>query len=117
MVALATQSGSSLTSAADNALWDLRGAMQNPPDGFAPVAKSLCEAARIADGLRNAMQRPDGRTSAAYLNLFPHLNSVREDGWRAVKEVTQARRLDDPFAFVDEPAADNVVRLPEERKS
>jgi len=86
------------------ALLDLREPMQNPPDGFGPVAKPLLEAARIAKGIRDAMQRPDGRTWAAYLEFFPHLNSVCEDGWRAVKEVTKAPRLDDPFAFVDEPA-------------
>lgn len=93
------------------ALLDLRDAMQNPPDGFAPVAESLMEAARIAKGIRDAMQRADCRTWAAYLEFFPHLNSACEDGWRAVKEVTKARRLDDPFAFVDEPAASNPLDI------
>jgi hypothetical protein len=94
------------------ALLNLRDAMQNPPDGFGPVAKPLLEAARIAKGIRDAMQRPDGRTWAAYLEFFPHLNSVCEDGWRAVKEVTKTRRLDDPFAFVDEPALSLLDRFP-----
>ncbi len=93
------------------ALLDLRDAMQNPPDGFAPVAKPLLEAARIAKGIRVAMQRPDGRTWAAHLEFFPHLNSVYEDGWRAIKEVTKTRRPDDPFAFVDEPAASNPLGI------
>jgi len=94
------------------ALLDLRDAMQNPPDGFAPVAKPLLEAARIAKSIREAMQRPDGRTWAAYLEFFPHLNSVCDDGWQAVKEVTKARRLDDPFAFVDAPAFTLLDRFP-----
>src|SRR5436309_15513782 len=50
------------------------------------------------------MQRPDGRTWAAYLDFFPHLYSVAEAGWRAKKEVTESLRLGDPFAFVDQPA-------------
>ncbi len=86
------------------ALLDLRDAMQNPPDGFATVAKPLLEAARSAKDIRDTLQRPDSRNWAAYLEFFPRLNSVCEDGWRAVKEVTKARRLDDPFAFVDKAA-------------
>jgi hypothetical protein len=87
------------------AVLDLREPMQNPPDGFKPVAKPLVEAARIAKGIRDAMQRPDGRDWAAYREFSPSLISVCENGWEAVKAVTKARRLDDPFAFVDEPAA------------
>jgi hypothetical protein len=94
------------------ALLDLRDAIQNPPEGFGPVAKPLLEASRIAKGIRDAMQRPEGRTWAAYLKFFPHLNSVCQDGWRAVKEVTKARRLDDPFAFVDAPAFSLLDRFP-----
>src|SRR4051812_42107463 len=39
-----------------NALLDLRDEMQNPPDGFAPVAEVLREAAHIAKQIRDVMQ-------------------------------------------------------------
>ena len=84
------------------ALLDLRDAMQSPPDGFGPVAKSLLAAARIARRIRDTMQRPEGPTWAAYLDFFPSLNSVCQDGLQAVDEVRRSRRLDDPLAFVDE---------------
>lgn len=82
---------------------DLQSSMQNPPDGFASVAEQLLEAAHIAKGIRDTMQRPDGQTWATCLGFFPELNSVCEDGWLAINGVMAARRLDDPFAFVDEP--------------
>jgi|GEM_PF-3071927 len=94
------------------AVLELRNAMQNPPDGFAPLTKPLLEAARVAKSKRAAMQRPDGRAWAEYLEFFPDLNSICQDGWEAVKEVTKAGRLDDPFAFVDEPAYSLLDRFP-----
>jgi hypothetical protein len=87
------------------AVLELRDAMQNPPDGFAPVSQALQEAARIARQIRDEMQTAEGRNWAAYLEFFPHLNSVAKSGQDAIKEMTKARRLDDPFAFVDQPAA------------
>ncbi len=94
-----------------SALLELREEIQNPPDGFAAVAVPLLEAARIAKGIRDAMQRPDGRSRAAYRDFFPDLNSVAENGWRAVQSTSKAERLDDPFAFVDEPAAKDSVGI------
>jgi hypothetical protein len=87
------------------AVLDLRDVMQNPPDGFAPVAQALLKAAGVAKQIRNAMQTADGRTWAAYLNFFPELNSVADAGREAISVVTKARRLEDPFAFVDQPAS------------
>jgi hypothetical protein len=82
----------------------MRDAIQDSPEGFAPVAEQLIDAASVAKQIQDAMQRPDGRTWATYREFFPHLNSVCHDGWQAVKEVTKAGRLDDPLAFVGDPA-------------
>jgi hypothetical protein len=87
------------------AILDLRDAMQNPPEGFFPVAQALLKAAGIAKQIRDVMQTSDGRTWAAFLDFFPDLNSVAAEGREAIQEVTRARRLDDPFAFVDQAAA------------
>jgi hypothetical protein len=76
--------------------------MQNPPDGFAPVAQALLKAAGVAKQIRDAMQTADGRTWAAYLDFFPELNSVATAGREAIRDVTKDRGLDDPFAFVDQ---------------
>jgi hypothetical protein len=84
------------------ALLDLRDAMQNPPDGFAPVAQHLLQAAKLAKGIRDTLARDGGFTD--YLDYRVELTTVCQTGWEAVKAVTKARRLDDPFAFVDEPA-------------
>lgn len=92
-----------------DAVLDLRGAMQNPPDGFAPVAKPLLEAARIAKGIRDTLASERGFT--AYLDFFPDLNTVCQAGYEAVKGVTKARRLDDPFAFVDDVALSKSFTL------
>jgi hypothetical protein len=87
------------------AILDLRYAMQNPPDGFAPVAQALMKAAGVAKQIRDGMQTADGETWAAFLDFFPELNSVAAAGREAIKEVTKAPRVDDPFAFVDQAAA------------
>lgn len=87
------------------AVLDLREAIQNPPDGFAPVAQALLKAAEVAKQIRDAMQTAEGQTWAEYLEYFPNLNSVATLGREAIRVVTKARRLDDPFAFVDQPAA------------
>lgn len=86
------------------AVLDLRDTMQNPPEGFAPVAQSLLKAAGVAKQIRDAMRMADGRAWASFLDFFPELNSVAASGREAIKEVTKARRLHDPFAFVDQPA-------------
>ena len=84
------------------AVLDLRDAMQNPPDGFAPVANALRKAAGVAKQIRDAMQTAHGRTEAVYLDFFPELNTVAADGREAIRDVTKARQPDDPFAFVDQ---------------
>jgi hypothetical protein len=86
------------------AILDLRDAMQNPPDGFAPVAEALLEAARVAKKIRDAMETPEGRTWAAYLDFFPELNSVAAAGHRVTREVSRAQRISDSFAFLDQSA-------------
>lgn len=74
--------------------------MQNPPEGFALVADRLLQAAKLAKEIRHIMT--DEGSFAACLDLFPDLNTVSQAGWKAVKEVTKARRMDDPFAFIEE---------------
>ena len=90
-------------------LLELRDAMQNPPDDFEPVAAQLLEAARIARAIRHVMQHPDGRTWATYLEFFPELNSVFDDGSQAVLKVTRAHGLDDPFFFLDAAETNGVA--------
>jgi hypothetical protein len=82
-----------------NAVLDLRDAMQNPPDGFGPVAQALLKSAGVAKTIRDTMQTAAGQTWAEFLDFFPELNSVAAAGREAIQEVTKARRLDDPFAF------------------
>ncbi len=89
-------------------LWGLRDAMQNPPDGFAPVAEALLQAADIAKVIRESLQRPGGLTWADHLHFFPHLNSVALNGERAVNDVTESR-LDDQFDFLNVVAANNPL--------
>jgi hypothetical protein len=115
-------------------LLELRDATQKPPDGFEPVAAQLLAAARLAKRLRDCLsseaerdrsswkgqpfgqmlgvKNPRPPAFTAYWEFFPDLNSVFENGWRAVNEVTAARRLDDPFAFVDEPGFSLLDRFP-----
>src|SRR5262245_40999810 len=63
-----------------DALLDLSDEMQNPPDGFAPVARVLMEAARVAKQIRDGMQTPDGRTWQSFLDFRFHFNSVVASG-------------------------------------
>ncbi len=88
-----------------NALLELRTEMQNPPDGFAPVAEVLMEAARVAKQIRDVMQTTDGRMWQSFLDFRFHFNSIGAKGDEAVRAVTKARRLNDPFAFLDQPLA------------
>jgi hypothetical protein len=87
------------------ALLDLRDAMQNPPEGFAPVAQALLKAAGVAKQIRDEMKTAEGQRWAAFLDRFPDLNSAAAAVGDAIKAATEAQRLDDPFAFVDQPAA------------
>jgi hypothetical protein len=87
------------------AVLDLREVMEAPPEGFAPVAEVLREAARVAKHIRDELQTAEGRTWEVHLDSFPKLNSVATTGREAIREVTKARRLDDPFAFLDERLA------------
>jgi hypothetical protein len=88
-----------------NALLELRDEMQNPPDGFEPVAEVLMNAARVAKQIRDVMQTTDGQTWQSFLDFRFHFNSIVAKGGKAIRTVTKARRLDDPFAFVEQPAA------------
>lgn len=93
------------------AVLELREPMQNPPDGFAPVAQALLDAARLAKQIRGVMQTTYGITWAQYLDFYPHLNKAAGAGRRAIREVKKALRLDDPFAFVDRPATGKEVGI------
>jgi hypothetical protein len=105
---------------------DLRDAMQNPPKGFTAVAQVLLEAAGIAREIRAKVKSADdleterghwnghsmgrrlgvsspGPTAFAwYHEFYGRLNAVAQAGRQ---EVTKARRFDDPFGCVDQPAA------------
>jgi len=85
------------------ALLELRDEMQHPPDGFGSVKESLLQAAKIAKGIRDTLARDGG--FADYLDYFPDLNTVCQSGWEAIKEVSAEQWPNDPFDFVDEPAA------------
>ncbi|MSR59848.1 MAG: hypothetical protein EXS05_19790 [Planctomycetaceae bacterium] len=86
-----------------DAVLELRDAMQQPPDGFAIVAGQLRETARVCKLIRALTLKPESRTFADHLEFYPELNSVGEDGLRAVEQVIKSRRPDDPFAFLDDP--------------
>jgi hypothetical protein len=86
------------------ALLDLRDEMQNPPDGFAPVAEVLMEAARVAGRIRDVMQTTEGQTWQSFLDFRFDLNSIVASGNEAIRAVTEARRPDGPFAFAGQPA-------------
>src|SRR5262249_21325247 len=60
---------------------------------------------------REVMQTPDGRTFAEFLDFFPELNSAAACGREAIREVTKAQRLDDPFAFLDQRATGKHTRI------
>ena len=105
-----------------NVLLGLREAMQHPPDGFEKVAEQLNEAARVAKRMRAAirpkqdpaswpgtamgfafgLKNPGPPKFTGYMEFFPELNTVCERGFEAIKHATNAQKLDDPFAFVDE---------------
>src|SRR5262249_47206021 len=92
------------------AVVELRDPMQNPPVGFAPVARALRDAANAAKLIRDVMQTPDGRTWASYLEYWPHLYSAAQAGWLAIREVANASRTEDPFAFLDQSSVANEPR-------
>lgn len=90
------------------AVLELQGAMQNPPAGFAPVAEVLLEAARVARQIRATTQNAECFAQATYLDFFLHFNSVAASGEGSISGLMKARRSADPFAFLDEPVADNA---------
>jgi hypothetical protein len=73
------------------------------------VAHALLEAAHVAKRIRDAMQSAEGSAWAEYLDFFPNLNSVAASGQAAIRKVTEQLRLDDPFAFVNQPAASDKI--------
>jgi hypothetical protein len=87
-----------------DAVLELRDAIQNPPNGFAPVAEALRRTALVAKQIRDAMQTANGRAFATYLDFFPELNSAAASGREAIGKVTDVQQLDDPFAFLDQSA-------------
>lgn len=93
-------------------LLELRDSMQNPPDGFASVAEHLLAATRIVREIET-IQSSEVQNWAACWKYFPHLKSLAVNGRRAVEEVTQARRLDDPFDLVQTPTFTLLDRFPE----
>jgi len=86
------------------AVLDLRNAIENPPEGFEIVAEQLRNAGKLA----HHFPQLSGRD---ILDQWPDLNRVAHDGYQAVKEAAKAQRLDDPFAFVDAPAAPSALSL------
>ena len=103
-----------------NAIAELSDAMQHPPKGSEPVVEQLLKAARIAKRMRElihpqpdtwngapmavgfGLKNPGPPAFTSYLEFFPELNSVFQDGFEAIKQVTKTARLDDPFAFLDD---------------
>jgi hypothetical protein len=88
-----------------DSLLDMRDAMQQPPDGFAPVAEQLQHAARIAMAIQDATQSPNRRMWAEYLEFFPDLNTVFHDGWEAIKQANKPQRPANLFNFLKAPQA------------
>ncbi len=84
--------------------------IQNPPDGFQVVAQRLRETKAIVRRFEDALQRPDGGGCVGCLELWPDLNSIADRGGKAVQEARKARRLDERFAFLDEPSAEATVK-------
>lgn len=86
------------------AVLDLRDEMQNPPNGFAPVAQVLMEAARLAKQIRDTMQTTHGQTWQSFLDFRFHFNSIVANGNEVIHAATKPQRLDDPFALLEQPA-------------
>jgi hypothetical protein len=95
-----------------SAVLSLREAMQKPPGGFEAVAQALLKAAEVAKRIRDVMQTAEGQRWAEYLDYFPDLNSVAAAGREAIETLNKAQRLDDPFAFVNQPTAENESLRP-----
>jgi hypothetical protein len=85
----------------------LQDVMQNPPAGVGHVTEQLLKAAGIAEQIWDTIQQPHGRDEATYLEFFPRLNSLFEDGWRAVNEVTAVKRVTNPFSSIKERPTTN----------
>jgi hypothetical protein len=78
------------------AVLDLCDAMQNPPDGFAPVANALRKAAGVAKQIRDAMGTPHGHTEASYLGCC----SLAFSEPQGLRDGTRWRRLRLEVTFV-----------------
>lgn len=87
-----------------DAVAELRDAIQNPPAGFAAVAVELREAESLARAIRVAIEHPQARRDADFLDCFSSLLTLCDKGLQAVRQATEARRLDDPMALVDATA-------------
>ena len=85
--------------------------MENPPAGFARVAEQLLKAASIAERIWDTMRQPHGRGEAAYLDFCWSLNSLFDEGWQAVKEVTQVQRSANPFSIGRKPPVGNQAEI------
>lgn len=84
----------------ENAVQSLQDEITNPPTGFDDVAEQLRKAGKLA---REWSQLDHWDL----LEKWPKLNQLGFDGYQAVKELRESQRLDDPWAFLDEPAAIN----------
>jgi hypothetical protein len=85
-----------------SAVLELRYAiLQDPLVRIANVAKYLKEATLLAKQIRDMIRTTDVSTRQNLLGLRPELYTLAKNGRKAV---VNARRLADPFVFVDEPA-------------
>jgi hypothetical protein len=89
----------------------MQDAMVHPPADFEPVAEALVATAHLARQIRDSFKTPYAESLAPYLDFWPDLNSVAASGRRAIQEVNKARRPNDPFAFLDHPAAGKEAEI------
>ena len=80
------------------AVQETRLAITKPPAGCETVAIWLRKAAELARGLPQLHDWD-------LLDQWPDLNQIGSEGYQAVKQVRTTLKLDDPFAFLDEPQA------------
>ncbi|TWU28410.1 hypothetical protein [Bythopirellula polymerisocia] len=80
---------------------DLRDAIESPPEGFEAVAEQLLKACQLA----RILPLMDGWD---LLDQWPSLNQIAFDGHIAVTEAVKAKRLEDPWAFLDRPPASDA---------
>ena len=78
-------------------LLDLGEAIQNPPAGFDGVAAALRRAVCVAQDIRAVMATAGGQMWANYLERWPELNTVADEGRRALANARRAMRPADPL--------------------